>query len=956
MSGAATSLRLAYLNYNKLCRPTARPSIQRARLLCRLSVLSDSKLALLRAEAGYGKTTLLLDSLRNWPHPTVWYRLDRTDQDVAQFAAYLAEGISQHFPDSGAEIRKRIGSEATAATALELWHLLLHEISILPARPLLIVLDNFEAVAASPQVCALVSDLLEYSGQELHIAIASRSVPPLRIARLEARQDVVTLGPEDLAFTGEESREFLVGLHAVGVTAAQQHILWQRTQGWPAGLAMIAEVLHQSSIDEVVRGLQEDRSTPDMIYRYFAEEVFEDQNTELREFLVKTSILTSLSHDIVNDLLEVENGGELLDSLRRAGTFVLGMEAGDGALRYHPLFRSFLLQKLHARLGDDQIRSLYRRAAQAASRYRLWNDAIDYRAAVEDWEEVGEIVESIGEELTRRGLLETFRYLLDRVPEEQIDRRPALLMLRGRLLRQAGRYHEALRDLDRAHQGFEQGGDRGAVVLAEHEIGSTHYYLGEFQRAEAVLSAALRGVGSDAVLRGWILADLARNCIGSDDLEEGERWGEMAMTASMSATPGRARTIALIRALRFHGQAVLLRGKLQEGLRDIARSVDLCRREDVGDLQLAWSLFVLGQGLALQGSFDNACRILDEAETLAHGSRPLLNWIWAWRGTANRDLGTFERAEHDLQRARDAAQRELAFLRLRQDRPTEGLQLAQEAFRNSLSAESLGERAACQAVYGIALARSQDRQAGLQQLAAAAEIFRQRGRQHQLASVQWHLARVLLEEDRRAEALALLEKAVLWGWAAGVYHLWWWDSETIARLWSLALSAGWAPAYLLELARQRLGPEDYSLLYEALEMVAPALRPQVTDALRAVSRSSVVHNVTTDLLQSCRDRAARRHIGEAISAGLLDPHDLACLRESAGLTWKEIEILTFYYLRPVEEGEGSRFRQRLAQALALSEHTLKAHIRNIRRKLHLPDRRRGPYLSITAMTRHLDKA
>lgn len=933
-----------YIRLSKLCAPTPRLCLRRERLLIQLGGMSQSKVTLLCAEGGYGKTTLLLDFLHLWPHPAVWYRLDKTDRDVAQFVAYLTAGLAQHFHDLRSDVRSKILGEAGHVRETELRHLLLdqlYEISTHAAQPFLVILDGFESVASSREVCALLSDLLEYSGPAMRFAIASRTMPPLPIARLTSRQEVVILRTEDLAFNVEESRELLTGLHQVSITDEQLDILWQRTQGWPAGLLMTAEAFGRNHADQVWASLEQLDGTPDIVYRYFADEVFSNLGVELQDLLVKTSILRTLSHDVVNELLGIRNAGELLAGVRESGAFAHGMETGAGDLRYHPLFRSFLMRKLHERYGDEQIRDLYRRAAGAACRYCLWSDAIDYYSAAEDWEEVEKIVEQVGEQLTRRGLLETVRYWLDRMPDEHVSSRPVLLMLRGRLLRQAGRYHEALHDLGQALHRFEQLGDRFNAGLTQHEVATVHYWLGEYRRAEAVLDDGLHKAGEDSLLRSWLLADLARNCASSDELDKAVRWAELAITTSRQIARGRASTMALARSLRFRGRGFLLVGEYQRGLQDLSASVELCRRDDVGDLQLSWALLALGQGLALQGLFGQSCHALDEAEALAHGSRPLLSSIWTWRGTSNRDAGLFDRAEHDYQLAGSAAQRELAFLRLRQDRVAEALYVANGCYRSSLAGESPGERAACQVVYGIALARAAEPRLGLKELVAGVETLRQRGHRHQLASAQWHLARLLLEEGRRAESLDNLEEAVLWACTGGVYHFWWWDPATMARLWPLALEAGWAPAYLFELAQLRFGPEECPLLYQALDSASPAMRPQVAETLRAVSKESVVRDITSDLLRTCHDTMARRQISEALATGLLGPHDLGRLRAESGLTWKEIQVLIGYYLRPEDAQMDRRFRQRLAESLTLSEHTLKVHIRNIRRKLDLSDRRRG---------------
>jgi len=724
-----------WLNHNKILRPPLRAHLRRTRLLGQLKASLDAKLILACAEAGYGKTQLALDYLREWTSPAIWYRLDRSDQDLTQFIAYLTEALRQHFGGFGNDIQYIVSRGERDKDDLP--RLLQHEMSLHVCRPLLVVLDGFETVAASAGVCRLVSELLEYSGPNVQFFITSRTVPPLPIARLEVQRETIVLGPGELAFSLEESRRLFADVRGLKASDDQVDLLWNCTDGWPAGLIMMADNLLKSPFGETDNPLNPFQGVPDSVYRYFASEVLETLSPESQEFLLRTSILTKLSHESVNSLLGIANAGELLTELKSTGAFVRDTEGDESRLRYHPLFRSFLRQKLHQRYGVDQIHEMYRRAAQAACRDGDWGTAIDYFATARDWEEVRAVMESVGEELTMRGLLETFRQWLERVPEEQIYSRPVLLMLRGRLLRLAGLYREGLRDLDRALRGFEQEGNLANGVLTQHEIAVCHYWLGEYQRAEVVLSSALRLSGDDPSLRSRILADLARNCIGFDELERGQHWGQMAVNASMVIGRGRTSSQMLVRALRFHGQALLLMGDLQRGLEEITRSVELCRLEDLGDLQCSWSLLFLGQGLSLQGSFGEAIRSLDEAEALAHGNSALLDHIRVWRGNSYRDSNALDRAERDYERCKDGAPKELALLWLREGRISDGLRLAEKAYRSSCEGESPSEKAACQVVYGLALARAADSCSGLEQLSAAAEILRARGRKQQLASVLW---------------------------------------------------------------------------------------------------------------------------------------------------------------------------------------------------------------------------
>lgn len=80
----------------------------------------------------------------------------------------------------------------------------------------------------------------------------------------------------------------------------------------------------------------------------------------------------------------------------------------------------------------------------------------------------------------------------------------------------------------------------------------------------------------------------------------------------------------------------------------------------------------------------------------------------------------------------------------------------------------------------------------------------------------------------------------------------------------------------------------------------------------------------------------------AVSQGWMSPWGIARLREEYRLTWREIEILTLYYLAPSwwwSEDENPNTRRILAKHLRITDGTLRAYLNGIRGKLGLRARR-----------------
>lgn len=918
--------------------------LERRHLLRQLGDTPKWRIAAVCAEAGYGKTSLLVEYARSWPYLLVWHRLSRGDRAVDRFLLRLAETIDRSLQRPGTRLRRQAVGKADLGSALP--DLLVDRLERLGQGPLLLILDGYEAVETCEQVDSVVADLVEVAGSALHVVVASRMALPLPVARWETYGEAVTLGSADLALTVDESRELLLAFGRAGLSSAQVESLWQRSEGWPVGLLLLAGALESCSSPDKPSYVDNPTALPDLLYRYLDDELFQPQPVALQRFMVQTSILERLSHDVVNELLGIGNAGELLVTARARGTFLRTVDASAELFRFPDLIRKFFQQKLHAHHGDEYIRSLYVQAGDATWRHRAWDDATRLYSAAANWERVAEVVEQSEDEFVLPELPESLQRCIQSIPDEVVARHPLLMLLRGRILRMGGHPENALRWLKDARSATRCGISPALVGEMGLEMGLALDALGKLQRAETEFRNALQHVESNTALRCRILAALALNRTNSDQLEEGVRLGEMALSEASSVRTGRIPP--LVQALRYYGRALMLQGELQLGLQYLSQSVELCYRERVERVDVARSLQTLGLGLVLIGKFDEAHTLFDEAEPLARDSYPWLYWIRVWRGIAHRDQGLLDDAERDFLQVLEAppragvvAKREMAVLRLRQDRVADALGLAETSLRSCDSPESTAEKPQSEAVCAIMLAQIGDCTTAVQRLLDVAALLRRAGRRHQLASLQWHLAWLLKSQGRHGEAMEHLGETVQWGAAGGAFNLWWWDPRTVARLWPTAIEAGWAPSYLIEIARQRLGPAECRFLYPSLEVADPVLRVQVMNTLRAVSGDSLIHVSAAELLQGCRDPIVHRRIGQALSSGSLTPGELSRLREVVGLTWREIEVLVTYYLHSSDKSDIGRSRRAIAQSLGISEHTLKIHVHSLRQKLSLNQRRKG---------------
>ncbi|NUT13334.1 MAG: helix-turn-helix transcriptional regulator, partial [Cupriavidus sp.] len=248
---------------------------------------SAVKLVLVRAPAGFGKTTAMAqirEQMDAQGLATAWLTLDRADNDVSRFLNCLAEAV------------QRLGIDAPAGPAP------FDAVAALAAydSPFTLFIDDFYVVQ-EPAVLGLVRELVDYMPRRGQIVLGSRSLPDLGLGRLRARGQLIEIDTDRLRFSLEETRDFfsLRQTHAARSTALhapQQAMpadllsrLHSKTEGWPAALwlASLALERHGTETGFIERFSGSDRAVAD----YLAEDVLANQPREIRDFLLRTSIL-----------------------------------------------------------------------------------------------------------------------------------------------------------------------------------------------------------------------------------------------------------------------------------------------------------------------------------------------------------------------------------------------------------------------------------------------------------------------------------------------------------------------------------------------------------------------------------------------------------------------------------------------------------------------------------------
>ena len=426
-------------------------TLSRERLNAWLDEAATGRVALVVAEAGFGKTTLLGDWARNSSRLTAWYRLDPDDRDWLTFCRHLVASGRELDPEFAPEtyaLLMQLGPGGP--TRADIQASLVDEFAAFGAahpQGLTLIFDDYHAVDGSDEVVPTVRALIERTGPGFSVVIASRSTPRLPLGRLRARGAVSRISGDALCFDVPEADRLFRDAYHMPIEPDVVDELVQRTEGWAALLSLVNVSLGEQLVPDA-RGLVSQLSaTTGDLYDFLAEEVVASLAPELHTFLSSVSVLTSV--DVASAQLVVDaDASEVALAIGEAETLgLLSQPDRESPHRFHPLVRAFLQSQLAARIGDVEILNIHERVGQALEGDDWATSAWHYRAAGDE-ELAARVVDGAIDAIFASGQFERARPFLD--GSAGAWDRPGALILRSRLELSRGNYQQASAFAERA--------------------------------------------------------------------------------------------------------------------------------------------------------------------------------------------------------------------------------------------------------------------------------------------------------------------------------------------------------------------------------------------------------------------------------------------------------------------------------------------------------------------------
>ncbi len=624
--------------------PVVRPELIRG-----LEAGRSRRLTLVSAPTGFGKTSTLTAWAAASPARFAWLSLDEGDDQPARFWTYVVGAIKCVAPELPDTATRRLRAPGVSI-ADEVLPAMVNEVTVI-TRPVVLVVDDYHLISAD-EIHTGMSYLVERLGPEIHVVLAGQSDPPLRLGRLRARGELSEFRAEHLRFTDEEAAVLLNDTHGLCLTPAQVIGLQQRTEGWVAGLNLVALSLRDTDDrGEFLAGMPvDDRFLVD----YLWEEVVIRQPEATREFLMRTAVLESLTGSLCDAVSERHDSAELLLELERSNVFVVALDAERRWFRYHRLFRAMLRRQLERR-HPERVADLHRRAsAWFADRGDL-GGAIEQALAAGDVHFAADTLQRNWLALYSSGQADAAVAWIDGLPPDTMADYPELALGRAAMARAMGQIDEAepwLALVERAAEDARSDTQR-RELLAGVARQRSMCRLGDADVDDAVrlarLAVELRPDGSpEAPSDSYFLA-ICLFWTGST------AESEQRLREYLAATPPGERDVHRVFAMAVLAEAHAVRGELDVAERLAQESLSTTEARGLGEHPPTEQAYVAhGILLLARGDVEQAEDRLEHAVTLARrgGDRIEIAHALLWLGRCRARAGDETGAADALRAAR----------------------------------------------------------------------------------------------------------------------------------------------------------------------------------------------------------------------------------------------------------------------------------------------------------------
>lgn len=496
----------------KLYVPLPRANlVVRTRLIERLEMALEDRqrLMLIAAPAGFGKTTLVTGWIASRENrlPVAWLSLDEQDNDAVLFLHLLIAALQRVEPRIGVTVQHALYLPQPPPLS-DLIVSLINDISTLQTR-LLLIFDDLHLVTDA-SVHRVIEQLVERLPPAVLTLIMTREAPPLPLARMRARGQVLEIGQRDLRFTDDETTRFFQDTVQLDLPKPALVTLNARTEGWAAGIQMAALALlnGEGSPDGFLTKFS---GRHRFVTDYLAEEVIRQQPQDIQLFLMQTAVLNRLSAPLCDALTGRTDSDAILNQLEASNLFLIALDDQREWFRYHRLFAEFL----RSRASAHDLLSGHRAALTWFEFGGYPDQALHHALAADDFDSAERLILASAETLFHSGSITTLQHRIDALPAERVHASVSLAVYAGLTAALTGQLAKAAAYADSATDPVTVS-QVERVLLGQLSLLNTLIALAQRDDVTAIVHAreALEGLPESPwrLMALWLVAEAQERC------------------------------------------------------------------------------------------------------------------------------------------------------------------------------------------------------------------------------------------------------------------------------------------------------------------------------------------------------------------------------------------------------------------------------------------------------------
>jgi LuxR family transcriptional regulator, maltose regulon positive regulatory protein len=428
----------------------SQPVVTRPQLLTLLNRSLQLPLIVISAPAGFGKTTLVGEWIRNINLPTTWLSLDHGDDDPSCFFSYFIGALQQVNKSIGREIQNVLGSGQLPPVPF-ITASLINDI-LAADTPFILILDDFQEIQ-DPVIFEVLDTMLANPPKQLHLVLITREDPLLPLGRLRANNQMAEIRASDLRFSEAEVDQFLNGIMGLALSDEDIAALENRTEGWVAGIQLAAIAMYRrTDLSGFISRLS---GSHRFIFSYLTEEVLSRQPEHIQLFLLQTSILDKLCAELCNAVTGHDNSQALLEKCVHANLFLVPLDDEGRWYRYHHLFRDLLLTQRSRKPQQDTL-ELHRRASRWYEGSGMIAESIEHTLVAADYGHAVQLLEDHARGMIMQGYLKTVEGWMQAIPSEWQSRNPRANLAFAWMHLMRGNYKSVAPYLKQAEEAISQ--------------------------------------------------------------------------------------------------------------------------------------------------------------------------------------------------------------------------------------------------------------------------------------------------------------------------------------------------------------------------------------------------------------------------------------------------------------------------------------------------------------------